>query len=80
MYMYETFLNKRLLRVFQMLDLWHLNLSVWTYFTLIIILCSLLREDGPQRLLFINYLLEDKTEDGTSYYELLSHVARQLNK
>ena len=39
-----------------------------------------IREDGSQRRLFVNKLLEDKTEDGTSYYELLSHVARQINK
>ncbi|XP_019861667.1 PREDICTED: protein transport protein Sec24A-like [Amphimedon queenslandica] len=39
-----------------------------------------IREDGPHRLLFINYLIDDKTEDGTSYYEFLSHISRQLTK
>jgi len=42
--------------------------------------CGACREDGPHRLLFIEKLVDDRTEVGTSYYELLSHIARQLNK
>lgn len=38
------------------------------------------REDSSLRKRFINKLVQDKTDDGTSYYELLSHVARQINK
>lgn len=40
----------------------------------------LLREDGPHRLLFIERLIEDRTEFGTSYYEFLTHINRQLSK
>ena len=39
---------------------------------------SYFREDGPYRLPFINYLIEDRTEDGTSYYEYLQHISRQI--
>jgi protein transport protein SEC24 len=39
-----------------------------------------IREDGPHRLSFINRLVEDKTEDGTTYYEFISHVAKQFTK
>ena len=42
--------------------------------------CFPLREDGPHRLLFIERLVDDRTEVGTSYYELLSHIVRQQNK
>ena len=38
------------------------------------------RERGPDRLLFVDRLLDGKTEDGTSYYEFLSHTNRQLVK
>ena len=43
-------------------------------------MCVCFREDGPHRLLFINNLIEDKTEDGTSYYEFVSHIAKQITK
>ena len=43
----------------------------------IIVVC---REDGPHRLLFIDRLVDDRTEMGTSYYELLTHIARQQGK
>lgn len=36
------------------------------------------REDGPHRLLFIEKLVEDRTDYGTSYYELLTHIGRQI--
>jgi protein transport protein SEC24 len=39
-----------------------------------------IRERGPKRLLFVDRLLDGKTEDGTSYYEFLSHINRQLGK
>lgn len=39
-----------------------------------------IREDGPHRLQFIDKLVEDRTEHGTSYYEFLTHVNRQLSK
>ena len=40
----------------------------------------LFREDGPHRPLFIERLVEDRTEFGTSYYEFLTHINRQLSK
>ena len=38
------------------------------------------RERGPKRLLFLDGLLDGKTEDGTSYYEFISHILRQIGK
>ena len=38
------------------------------------------REDGPHRLLFIDKMIDDRTDYGTSYYEFLTHVSRQLSK
>ena len=38
------------------------------------------REDGPHRLLFIDKMIDDRTEYGTSYYEFLTHISRQLSK
>ena len=40
----------------------------------------LYRERGHKRLLFVDKLLDGKTEDGTSYYEFISHILRQLGK
>ena len=50
------------------------------YFLCSFSLSGLYREDGPHRLVFIERLVDDHTELGTSYYELLTHIARQLNK
>jgi len=41
---------------------------------------QVIREDGPHRLLFIENLVEDRTDFGTSYYEFLTHINRQLSK
>ena len=38
------------------------------------------REGGPQRLQFLEKLFDGKTEDGTSYFEFISHINRQLGK
>ena len=38
------------------------------------------RERGHKRLLFVDRLLDGKTDDGTSYYEFVSHILRQLGK
>ena len=62
------------------------NMSFILYFVCVCVcvcVCvfvSPLREDGPHRLLFIERLVDDRTEVGTSYYELLSHIVRQQNK
>ena len=39
-----------------------------------------IREDGPNRLQFINKLVEDRTDYGTTYFEFISHLQRQLSK
>ena len=55
-------------------------IAIETYFPLDLSCFSVFREDGPHRLLFIEKLVDDRTEMGTSYYELLSHIARQQSK
>ncbi|XP_064387627.1 protein transport protein Sec24A-like isoform X2 [Halichondria panicea] len=41
---------------------------------------QIIREDGPHRLAFIGKLIEDRTEFGTAYFELLQHLKSQLGK
>lgn len=46
-----------------------------TYFSTLLII----REDSKYRTMFLNNLLEDRTESSMSYHEFLQHVQRQIN-
>ncbi|CAI8053137.1 Protein transport protein Sec24B [Geodia barretti] len=61
-------------RVVHML-LKQISLSRQHHVSLIVI-----RERSQKRLLFVERLLDGKTDNGTSYYEFISHILRQLGK
>ena len=39
-----------------------------------------IREDSPNRVLFIENLLEDRTESTMAYHEFLTFIQKQLEK
>jgi len=40
---------------------------------------TIIREDSKHRTMFLNNLIEDRTESAMSYHEFLQHVQRQIN-